>query len=813
MIAWRGRRPHLGLAGSVRLAVATLMVVFAAGLGSLPLVQLSRAHAEVSQLSTRNVARLTVMGDIRGQQSRINDGVANMFSPGADAAKIAASKQEIARAADRMNQLMRQYRQLVHQTSAQPRFERLFADWESFYNGVHVYILGGRPLPGLTLVPGPEHLGETTVAITDGLDAEAEQERSDAAAVARREEVDYRRTLTQLAVGLAAGVLLATGTVALAIRSQAVRRRAARRFSALVQASTDVIAVIAPDGRHTYLSPSTEAVMGYSPAELVGEHFGTLLHPDDAAQVDALHAAMRADADGDVDAHADVDAHGDVDAPARARFGAREHRLELRVRHADGRWRWHEAIARNLLHDPAVRGVVINHRDITERRQFQDRLAYEASHDTLTGLANRPAFLAGLDRALAQAEAQGGRCAVIFVDLNGFKQVNDSWGHKSGDALLIGFARVLQDNVLGTDTVARLGGDEFGVVLGNIDSTANAEAVARRIIHALAEPIDTDGHPIYARASIGIALSGLSGTGGPGAEELLHRADLAMYEAKRQKINGWRCYHPGLDSQTVPAVPTVPELQAAIAGGQLRLQYQPIFSLHDHELSAVEALVRWQHPTLGLLPPETFVALADAGGLSVPLGEWVLREACAQVARWRRTFARARTLRLNVNVSPRQLDEPVLAERILSILSATGLVAGDLIIEIPEGALVNELEAIPALAALHDRGVRVAIDDFGTGYSSLRYLTGLPVDVLKLDSCFVADLDGTSKGSAVAEAVIRLGGALNIETVAEGVESAAQATELTLLGCHFAQGYHFAGPLDAADLETLLERGRQRAAS
>jgi diguanylate cyclase (GGDEF)-like protein/PAS domain S-box-containing protein len=375
------------------------------------------------------------------------------------------------------------------------------------------------------MISGPQHLGAMIVSITDGLDAQANLERSEAAAVARKEEASYRATLLQLAVGLAAGLLLATAVAVVAIRSEAARRRAARRFGALVQASVDVIAVVGPDGRHTYLSPAAETVMGYAPDDLIGEPFLKLLHPEDQARAESLHTAVTAEEPG----------------------SGEEHRFEMRLRHADGTWRWHEVVARNLLHDPDVRGVVVNHRDITERREFQDRLAHEASHDALTGLANRVAFLARLDAALARDRGPDDRVAVMFLDLNGFKQVNDTWGHKAGDDLLVGFAQVLQESVLGADTVARLGGDEFAVVLGNIGTAENAEAVARRIVAGLAKPLDTAAGPIVARSSIGIALAD---TGRTDPDELLRRADLAMNHVKRAGTNGWRCYDPALD---VPA--------------------------------------------------------------------------------------------------------------------------------------------------------------------------------------------------------------------------------------------------------------------
>jgi diguanylate cyclase (GGDEF)-like protein/PAS domain S-box-containing protein len=567
-------------------------------------------------------------------------------------------------------------------------------------------------------------------------------------------------------------------------------RRAERRFHTLVEASRDVVAVVRADGQLGYLSPAVRQVLGLAPEAVVGGQYADLLHPGDRLRFAALRAAVLAG-------------------------GAAEQRGELRIRHADQSWRWHEVVVRNLLADPAVRGLVVNHHDVTERRQFQAQLAYGAAHDPLTGLANRAAFRAALDRARAAGPGAGsgpepgpraGRdphhTAVLFVDLNGFNQVNDTWGQEIGDQLLVAVGQLLRRSVLGASTVARLGGDEFGIVLARLDAPVYAQAVARRIIAGLAEPIDAGGRPIQIRASIGVAAAGPDGTP---AAELLHRADLALRYAKRQQLNGWRVYADDLRDTAASARPTAADLQQAILADQLRLQYQPIVALDSGDLLGVEALVRWQHPTLGHLSPPVFIPIAEASGLIVNLGEWVLRQACRQVRRWQQLTGPERRLQLSVNLSPRQLDHPSLPRRVLHILAETGLSPSDLILEVTEDALVNDDRAVPALTALRSHGIRIALDDFGTGYSSLRYLTNLPVDILKLDRCFVAELDGTREGSVVAEAVIRLSQALNLDTIAEGIENVAQATELTLLGCPLAQGYHFARPLDADALQQLLD--------
>ncbi|MET7421411.1 bifunctional diguanylate cyclase/phosphodiesterase [Dactylosporangium sp. NPDC005555] len=417
--------------------------------------------------------------------------------------------------------------------------------------------------------------------------------------------------------------------------------------------------------------------------------------------------------------------------------------------------------------------------------------------DGLTGLANRSRVHEVLGRALAHGRRSGHSTAVLLLDMDGLKQVNDALGHEAGDRLLVEFGEMMRRGVLGGDLVGRLGGDEFAVVLHDIGKVDHAVAVARRIAAATEQPIAFGGQRLRASASVGIAIAG------PGectTDELLHRADLAMHQAKRRTGGTrWQCWDGGLADEAELSLEQ--ELPAAIAGGQLRLLFQPIVALPTREVAGVEALVRWEHPVRGMLAPETFVPLAERTEAIEELGRWVLEQACAQAKRWQR---RVPSLQLNVNISPRQLDNQGFTGEVLEILDRTGFFAGHLVLEVPESAVVGEADPIAQLEALSTAGIRIALDDFGTGYSSLRYLTRLPVDALKLDSCFVAELDGTSKGSAVAQAVLRLGQMLHLDTVAEGVEGEAQARELTLLGCEKAQGIYFSGPVPPGDLERQL---------
>jgi diguanylate cyclase (GGDEF)-like protein/PAS domain S-box-containing protein len=551
---------------------------------------------------------------------------------------------------------------------------------------------------------------------------------------------------------------------------QALRLRG-ERFQALVQDSCDVITLLDREGRITSVSQAAQQVMGYPPDELAGVSYYSLIHPDD---------------------HPSFTANGHYPD---------EYRAEMRTRHADGAWHWHEVTMRNLADHPAVGGVVVNHRDISERRMFQERLMHEASHDNLTGLINRAEFLRVLDDIVKTADHRAPRVAVLYVDLDRFKQVNDTYGHEAGDGLLVAAADTLRRCVLGSDTVGRLGGDEFAVILSNIDAAGDAVAVAQRIHTELTRPVIVNRQQVTAGASIGIALAQ------PGCldtDRLLHQADTAMYQAKRREGAGWEVFVAGMQGEDGGTQSLVDELARAIPDGQLRLQYQPIVTLETGALVGVEALVRWHHPTRGMLPPAMFIPLAEQSDLIHQIGLWALREGCAQVQRWRRQMPAGQHLGLNVNLSPYQLNVPNLTSSVADVLGAVGYDAADLTLELTESALINYDAAVPHLRALHELGIRIALDDFGTGYSSLRYLSQLPVDVLKIDRCFVAELDGTQQGGAVAEAVLRLGEILHLDVVAEGIETTSQAAELALLGCRKGQGYLFARPLDADLIDGLL---------
>jgi len=419
--------------------------------------------------------------------------------------------------------------------------------------------------------------------------------------------------------------------------------------------------------------------------------------------------------------------------------------------------------------------------------------------DTLTGLANRLMLAEALPQAADRSAQSGLEVAVLLLDLDGFKQINDTLGHDGGDQVLRHFAETLRQSVRAGDTVVRLGGDEFAMIVEGLAGATEAVVIAERIRAALRPALAILGQQVQIRTSIGIAVHSFPHGSDPAAErELLHQADLAMYTSKRAGTHSWQLYADGggleADEQ---GVELREDLRRAGADGQIEVYYQPIVALPDGDLIGLEALIRWRHPTRGLLSPGLFIPLAEETGLIHDLGLNVLDQACRQVKTWQEQLPFGRSLTVSVNVSPRQLDRAHLGDEILAVLIRTGFNPVNLILEITETALIEDLVALQQLQQLRDNGVRIAIDDFGTGYSSISQLTRLPIDILKIDQSFVAKLNGQPEGSAVAEAVIRLAQALHLDTVAEGVETHSQATELILLGCQRAQGFLYARPAPA----------------
>jgi diguanylate cyclase (GGDEF)-like protein len=483
---------------------------------------------------------------------------------------------------------------------------------------------------------------------------------------------------------------------------------------------------------------------------------------------------------------------------ATADPGSVQH-VQWEVPGADGEGQYFETLAASLLDDPTVGAVVLTTRDITRRALAERQLAHQAFHDELTGLANRVLFRNRLDHALVSRSRDGRQLAVMFLDLDAFKAVNDTLGHSAGDRLLRGVAARLANAVRPGDTVARLGGDEFAVLLENIDDLTEAQAVAGRLLAALRPPLDVDGKELLVGGSLGFAVTE-SGT--ESAEELLRNADLAMYAAKAERTGEPQRYHRRMHDELLARVDVEDRLRAALEAGELRLHYQPTFDIGTGQVTGVEALLRWQQSAGRLVPPLEFVPVAEETGLIVPIGAWVLEEACRQAAEWQRAGA---PLTMSVNVSGRQLA-PALVDTVRQALANSGLPPQQLILELTESILVDgEGDTVGLLEQLKALGIRLAIDDFGTGYSSLSYLTRLPVDILKVDRSFVSALGGDGGREHLVATILEMARGLDLRTTAEGIEDGDQLDALRRLGCDVGQGFLFSRPVAPAAITALLD--------
>jgi len=443
-------------------------------------------------------------------------------------------------------------------------------------------------------------------------------------------------------------------------------------------------------------------------------------------------------------------------------------------------------------------------RTLEAEKELEAQLRHQAFHDPLTKLANRARFMDRLEHALQRAAGRGQGLAVLFMDLDDFKAVNDSLGHPVGDRLLVDVAERLLANLRPGDTAARFGGDEFAVLLEDALELRDATTVAARMIESLRAPFTLGDTEVFVRASMGIA----AGASGDAPDELLRRADVAMYAAKADGKGRFTVHEPAMDESIVGRLELAAELQRAIERDEFVLYYQPSVVLSSGRIAGVEALLRWRHPIRGLLPPADFVPVAEATGLILPIGRWVLREACFAARRWQEDFPSDPPLSVSVNISARQVHQPGLLDVVSDALRRSGLPPETLTLEITENLMMEDADlAIARLNELKQLGVRLAIDDFGTGYSSLSYLRRFPVDILKIDKSFVDGVSRQGKERELAESIIELGHSLSLEIVAEGVEQAEQLGWLQTHHCAFGQGFYFSEPVDAAEIAGMLRQG------
>ncbi|HET8655643.1 MAG TPA: EAL domain-containing protein [Longimicrobiaceae bacterium] len=665
--------------------------------------------------------------------------------------------------------------------------------------------------------------------------------------------------------------------------NEASLARSEQYFRSLTENAHDLIHVVNLDGTTRYLSPSARRVLGSDPEELIGRDARELIHADD---LPGLAAQLR-----------------------ELRGTTLSRTVELRVRHRDGAWRVFEAVVRNLAEDPVVNGVIINSRDITERKRaeeenlrlaalsrenpnpvlecdadgrpvhvnpaaesisrelgmssvrgilpedhaqrvhaalqtgqgfqhvevsvsdrvfswtyrphlparvvhlfavditsrrvMEEQLRHDALHDALTGLPNRLLFMERLTHVVARARRHDHYVfGVLFLDLDRFKVINDSLGHHVGDELLVVISQRLKDCLRTEDTVARLGGDEFAILLEDIGGMDDATRVAERIQAELSAPVNLSGFEVFTSASIGIALS-TSATDRP--EHLLRNADMAMYRAKSSGQARYEVFDREMHASALVRLQMETDLRRALDRGEFRLHYQPIVDLASGRLCAVEALLRWMHPDRGWTEPKDFVPVAEETGMILPIGQWVLREACERVRDWQRRFGARAPESVAVNLSAKQFSQADLVEQIEQVLARSELPASALRLEITESAVVDNADAaVVLLERLKRVGADLSLDDFGTGYSSLSYLHRFPLDALKIDRSFIGRMHEDERSAHLVQTVLALARSLGVSAVAEGVEIPEQLALLRALGCRYGQGYLFAEPLDPVEMEARM---------
>ena len=553
-----------------------------------------------------------------------------------------------------------------------------------------------------------------------------------------------------------------------------------KRFRTIVEKSWSGVVLLDSEVRFSFAGSSTQHLIGYEERELLGRSLFDFVHPRDLPEARKVWAHI-------------------VASPNHESHG------ELRFRRKDGTWVWLEGFSQNLLHEPSVGAIVLNYRDVSQRKETEKQLEYRAYYDSLTALPNRLLFRDRLVNSLAHAQRNRVGLAVMVLDLDRFKLVNDSLGHSLGDRLLSDVARRLQSALRASDTISRIGGDEFSVLLPEVVNAEAVAGVARKILDSLARPFRVDGHDLFVTASIGIGCFPSDGTD---AETLLKSADTAMYRAKELGRNQVQLFTASMNERYVRRLALEQHLHHAVEREQLELHYQPVYDRSRRRFVSVEALLRWRDPTRGMVQPAEFIALAEETGMIIPIGAWALREACRQLRQW---HEQGLTLRMAVNISAVQLQQRDFGAVVRAAVAESGIAPELLQLEITESAAMQNFElTMETLRELRALGVGLAVDDFGTGQSSLIYLKHFPIDTVKIDKEFLSEVTSDETAAAIVSYVINLAHTLGLKVVAEGVETEEQYTFLRHYACDMMQGFLFSKALPVEEVVPFFRQALTR---
>jgi diguanylate cyclase (GGDEF)-like protein/PAS domain S-box-containing protein len=586
-------------------------------------------------------------------------------------------------------------------------------------------------------------------------------------------------------IGRAERALLAEAAQVVAAHIEQDRLR--HRQEVLLRATGEGVVGLDRQGVITFVSHTAARSLGYAAADLIGRSHHALFHHK----------------------HADGTPYHEDDCPivASLRDGVKHRKADEAFWRKTGRAVPVEYVCTPMPDADAPDAAILIFRDVTESRAFEEEMLRQAYHDPLTALPNRTLFMERLEQLLQPARRSGDGVAVLFLDLDRFKNINDSLGHGAGDELLITVSQRVAACLRQEDTVARFGGDEFAVLLTGVRQSSDALRVAEKILATIQEPFILDGHEAYVGTSVGIAVAGPRAEAGA----LLRDADVALYRAKSAGKGRCIVFEESMPAFSVERLSLETDLRRALERREMRVYYQPVLDLGTEKIAGAEALVRWEHPKHGLVSPIDFIPMAEETGLILAIGKWVLDEACLQASRWQQKYEAHEQFTMAVNLSARQFQQPNLVEQVAAALRNANLEPSRLRLEITESILMENVDATHAqLVALHDLGVKLAIDDFGTGYSSLSYIQRFPVDTIKIDRSFVSGLDEDARNPSIVQAAASLAHALGMDVTAEGIETVDQLRSLQGLNCDHGQGYLFARPLSSEAVDSLLANGIPR---